>query len=898
MERSQNDKPVFHVISHTHWDREWYLTFEQFRFRLVQLVDNLLELLTNDPNFNCFHLDAQTVILEDYLEIRPEKKEILERFIREGRILTGPWYVQNDVYLTSGESTVRNLMEGIRRSRMLEGEMKNGYFPDHFGIIGQIPQIMQGVGIDNVVFGRGYDIQLHGSPQLFWKAPDGSEVVGVFMPNWYNNAQRFPVERDDLLNTFEMIKDKELLYNKLPHHLLMNGVDHLEAQENLTEALDKLRQHYGDQYSIEHSTLPHYTKLVREKMLQAPDSYPVIHHELREGNDQSVLASTLSSRLYIKQADARCHDLIEKWLEPISSWCKMLDLDPYDYDYMNYLWKLWMKNHPHDSICGCSTDGVHDHMMERYASITEAGEALLEQKLDVLAHQVDNRAFGINDQKLFLANTSQLQAEDVVQTELYFHADDDVQQFAIEDHNGISIPYRIVAEQDSRIRTLSPINLPLGIDCRKYVIEWQPTVPALGYSTYVVRPHQVGIVIPDQEQASHVLENDYIHVQFASDGTFDVTDKTTGHLYKQLGRWEEQGDQGNLYVFRAAGEAQTYQGTVEYNPVCSNALYEEISYSFTWELPAQLDMKTRTRTSEVEACTFTVHFRLERESKQLKIRVQIDNQVTNHRIRYVLPLAEAMQESLAGGQYDIVRRVPGVDAQWQRNSYIHPFWKLIAADQGSKGVACYAPGLHEYEMADEGKQLAITLIRGVGSIHFADIPLDVDHQIKGQCLGKNEFELAIRPFGCESATELYMEAELFHQGLKQRTMPIDELKWSTGRPWVQDSNISSQFTRPDPNANKPQLAMTNPVMSMSGNVIVSAVKGAEGRNGIVIRCYNAEESCGSIDIQFPMRLAECFKTDLLEQALCPVEFEKNHVQYNLGAKKIDTIRVSWGSRES
>jgi hypothetical protein len=32
-----------HIISHTHWDREWYLTFQQFRLRLVDLVDNLLE---------------------------------------------------------------------------------------------------------------------------------------------------------------------------------------------------------------------------------------------------------------------------------------------------------------------------------------------------------------------------------------------------------------------------------------------------------------------------------------------------------------------------------------------------------------------------------------------------------------------------------------------------------------------------------------------------------------------------------------------------------------------------------------------------------------------------------------------------------------------------------------
>ena len=98
-----------HVVSHTHWDREWYFTREQFRLRLVDLIDHVLELLESEPRFRYFHLDGQTIVLEDYLEVRPERREDLRREIAAGRLLVGPWYVMPDMFLVSGEALVRNL---------------------------------------------------------------------------------------------------------------------------------------------------------------------------------------------------------------------------------------------------------------------------------------------------------------------------------------------------------------------------------------------------------------------------------------------------------------------------------------------------------------------------------------------------------------------------------------------------------------------------------------------------------------------------------------------------------------------------------------------------------------------------------------------------------------------
>src|SRR4029078_4120235 len=165
-----------HVVSHTHWDREWYLTHEQFRFRLVALIDRLLDLLDNDPSYKYFHLDGQTIVLEDYLESRPEQAMRLRNHIAAGRILIGPWYVMPDEFLVSGESLVRNLLRGHRISREYGSPMPVGYLPDLFGHVGQMPQIWRQFGLANKILWRGF-----GGPDAgYWGgAPDGSRALGL-----------------------------------------------------------------------------------------------------------------------------------------------------------------------------------------------------------------------------------------------------------------------------------------------------------------------------------------------------------------------------------------------------------------------------------------------------------------------------------------------------------------------------------------------------------------------------------------------------------------------------------------------------------------------------------------------------------------------------------------------
>ncbi len=102
-----------HYVASTHWDREWYEPFQGYRMRLVSLLDELFQTLEKDPQYKCFVMDGQLIPILDFLEVRPEKREVVNRYVRAGRLKLGPWYVAPDEWLVSGESLVRNLQMGI-----------------------------------------------------------------------------------------------------------------------------------------------------------------------------------------------------------------------------------------------------------------------------------------------------------------------------------------------------------------------------------------------------------------------------------------------------------------------------------------------------------------------------------------------------------------------------------------------------------------------------------------------------------------------------------------------------------------------------------------------------------------------------------------------------------------
>ena len=181
------------IVPHTHWDREWYLSFQDFRWKLVATIDGIIDTLESDPRFSHFMLDGQTVALEDYLEFRGERRGELETLVAAGRLAVGPWYVQPDDILPTGEALVRNLERGIALARSFGATMMVGYLPDSFGHAGSLPSVLRGFGIESACLMRGPGPSL--SRCLFeWKARDGSSVLVAYLIDGYGNGADLVME--------------------------------------------------------------------------------------------------------------------------------------------------------------------------------------------------------------------------------------------------------------------------------------------------------------------------------------------------------------------------------------------------------------------------------------------------------------------------------------------------------------------------------------------------------------------------------------------------------------------------------------------------------------------------------------------------------------------------------
>src|SRR5260221_7532876 len=280
------------LVPHTHWDREWYQTFQQFRMRLVHVVDKLLDILDRDDNFQHFMLDGQTIVLDDYLEVQPEQEQRLKKYIQSGRIQIGPWYLQPDEFLVSGEALIRNLQMGLQRAAEFGTPMRIGYVPDCFGHIAQLPQILQGFGIDNAVFWRGVGSEAHKS-EFYWAAPDGTQVLVIHLADalGYSNARDLPLNREEFVTRVERLSAPLLSKATTNTLLFMNGSEYLEPEDGLPEPieaankllahidpeLEKVLTRFGrreqngqvsdfDQILVRIGTLPQYIETVRQHL--------------------------------------------------------------------------------------------------------------------------------------------------------------------------------------------------------------------------------------------------------------------------------------------------------------------------------------------------------------------------------------------------------------------------------------------------------------------------------------------------------------------------------------------------------------------------------------------------------------------------------------------------------
>ena len=362
-----------YVVPHTHWDREWYATFETFRAQLVELWDQLLALTEADPDFR-FLMDGQTVVIDDYLEVRPEAKARLDGAIRRGQIQVGPWYTLPDEFLVSGETLLRDLQRGIAAAEAHGGSMRVGYLPDSFGHAAQMPQLYQQLGFRYAAVWRGVPLEID-RVAFTWEAPDGSRVLTAYMGNSYAQGVDLPTDPAALATRVASALDAIRPFRPTANVLLMNGNDHVLPQAALSAAVKRASGRLN-------GTLVRLARLDDYLATLPTDGWPQWRGELRSSARANVLMGTLSVRAPDKQRHFAASRTLERLAEPIAA---LTGIEAND--ALGQAWTLSLQNAAHDTACGSGIDAVAEASRQRSVSALHIAETVVEHGLTKMAGQ-------------------------------------------------------------------------------------------------------------------------------------------------------------------------------------------------------------------------------------------------------------------------------------------------------------------------------------------------------------------------------------------------------------------------------------------------------------------------------------------------------------------------------
>ncbi|EKN65229.1 glycoside hydrolase family protein [Neobacillus bataviensis LMG 21833] len=893
-------KQSVHIISHTHWDREWYLPFEKHHVLLCKLMDQLMETLEADENYKSFHLDGQTIILDDYLQFRPEMKEKLQRLIDAGRIHIGPWYILQDEFLTSSEANLRNLQYGLKDAAKWSSNVsKLGYFPDSFGNMGQAPQILQQAGIDTAVFGRGVkptgfnntvsDAEDYESPysEMNWQAPDGSTVLGILFANWYSNGNEIPVDRDQAQEFWKKKLADAEKYAATPHLLLMNGCDHQPAQTDLSEAIKVARELFPD-YEFIHSDFDHYINQVKQSL---PKDVKVVNGELRSQHTDGwgTLVNTASSRIYLKQLNQKGQAMLEKVAEPLASLAYLAG-EQYPHHLFSYAWKTLMQNHPHDSICGCSVDEVHREMVTRFDKSRHVAEMIIDDSTAALTSRINTNAYrpyGEDAIPFTVFNTSGWMRTGVVTVEL-----DLERQYYAKGVNRLELlnictDNRILIDEHGQEYpfALTDLGIQFGYDlpddqfrqpymARKVRLTFEACeIPNLGYKTFAFVKAEKPSVADTLIHHPREMENEFFIVHFEDNGSLTVTDKMSGNVFTKLCVYEDSGDIGNEYMYRQPdGEKAltTEQIKAEIRIIEDTPFQAAFEIVHHWGLPSraseQLDSEqsqlvwfTARKSQRVQETTpFTIKtiVKLEKHGKGIDVTASFDNQVTDHRLRVLFPTEIDTHCHYADSIFEVAKRDNQPSSEWKNPSNCQHQHAFVSVHNQEAGLTIANKGLNEYEILRDGKNtIAITILRAVrelGDWGYFPTP-------EAQCLGEQTVHFKIIPYGNGSYTDAYQF----------------QIPWVVKQASLHDGD----------------LPLTQTSLEWSGpKLAFSSMKVAEETGDVMLRWYNLSDEQETLAIPQPLTF---YKSNVLEQESTKLENEISINKYEIvtiGLKKKESSR--------
>jgi mannosylglycerate hydrolase len=742
------------IVPHSHWDREWYESYQEFRLNLVDMLDTLLPLLESDASYPYFMLDGQMAVVDDYLEVRPEAEERLRALAAAGRVSMGPWYILMDEFLSSGETIIRNLQMGIVRGADFGGVMGVGYLPDMFGHIAQMPQILRQAGFAHAVVWRGVPSAITKNA-FIWEAPDGSTVRAEYLPVGYGNGAALPGDAKALVRrTEDLVKEVEpFLIDGL---LCMNGSDHLFPQPWLGRVVAEANE-LQDQLDFEITSLPAYLASAPAHGLERWNG------ELRSGFRSNMLMGVTSNRVDVKRMGAWAERALERQAEPLAALFQ--DAAEWPARLLSLAWKEMVRNSAHDSICACSIDDVVDAVLHRYAearaiatglteravasfasSLAEPGTAILNPaararpglvELVVGAAEPPSGDVQVVSERAGLPGSMVLDAT-TVRTVLSMlqgpKIDNDawVHDIAIEeDEEGLRVTVTVGAEERPNVpiaEAKQDIYARLGAhpDAMVHINLHQPPirrivarvddVPGYGWRPFAAAPLRHPVEVRPQG-GPVILSNGLVSVEVdGTSGTFSLNGRPG------YGRLVDGGDLGDSYNYSPPRRDSVVDSpdsvavnVVESGPVRARAT---ITSHYVW--PDHIDGSSQERVGEHSVEVQTL-LELRADEALVRVATSFVNPSRDHRLRVHLPLPEPARTSQAESPFAIVER--GLTAEGRPDEFglpTAPSHRFVSAG----GLTIVHDGVCEYELVDiepgptgdSAGSIALTVLRATGML--------------------------------------------------------------------------------------------------------------------------------------------------------------------------------------
>lgn len=765
-----SDKPNVFYVTSSHWDREWYLPFQAFRHKLVDLFDSVLHQIDAGELQGPFTCDGQSILIEDYLEIRPEQAGRLREEMRKRNLIFGPWYVLPDEFLVSGESMIRNLRIGRALVREWGAEPSDaGFVCDLFGHASQMPQILAGFGIRAALVWRG--VQADNTAVLRWLGADGTlmptfvfpEVGGYgSYPQDVRSALRpgKKLKTDGLREIIQTYIEKEIKRagENIPA-LLFDGLDHLFPDPRHYAELRELMDDKNLPYTVKHASLDEFLDALVPHTEKAPEARGELRKPVRykdKGEQAFLLVGVASSRVWIKQENDQCEALLCHWAEPFTAMESALTGSEVPDGFLRTAWKWLLKNHPHDSICGCSIDEVHENMRFRFSQCRQIADTVSAKAFTGLSLG-GVESIGERERRMTIFNPLPFDREEVFELDVeipdewpefteYFGYESKP-AFRLIDSSGSELPYQRLKTRRDRTRfrmfryTVCDVSMVHVV-----TVALKLRLPAMGFAALKIAglsgPSPKKEIVdlraveptryPDSPglRTGHAsMENEFLTVEIQSNGGLSLTDKSKGRVYRNLNLLEDDPDLGDgwnhgyaVHRHRVISSA----GRVRMEVDCDTPLQTSFIVLQEIDLPEAYDEQRNGRSQECVRMVFQSRITLRAGARFLEVESEVRNPAEDHRLCLVFPTGVESDSYLTDAAFDVIERsvvLPAdnhLQAEMEVDMKPQRSWTAISDSKGGLAVVC-GSGLHEGTVLNRpDRPIVLTAFRSTGKTVFTD----------------------------------------------------------------------------------------------------------------------------------------------------------------------------------